>query len=335
MRTFDVGPSTGGAVAADRRSANTASAPDDNTPAAVDLRKHLRETFVSIFILLQLMTCIHVDHFWIPRGESPASGSPSHYPSKAPAALDANPKIAGSKTPADKANVQVLGETRAGQNTPFVHLGLFRAEGLGCSARNRSKDSSPGVVITVKDKRMVATDEDRRRIVQSQNGDQGAFEALIREHQRMIHSLCYRMSGSLADADDLAQETFIHAYQHLDGFRAEARFSSWLYRIAVNQCLNWRKRRQRLDQLHTEWGEQDREPADADAGRTQQIQEALMALPPKQRAAVILTAYDGLTHAEAAAALGCSETTVSWRLFAARGKLKRLLKDHVKPDGTP
>ena len=144
---------------------------------------------------------------------------------------------------------------------------------------------------------MAATDDDRRRIVESQNGDHGAFEALIRDHQRMIQSLCYRMSGSLADAEDLAQETFIHAYQHLDGFRTEARFSSWLYRIAVNQCLNWQKRRQRLDQLHKEWGEQDREPSGADTGRAQQIQEALQKLPPKRRAAVILTAYDGLTHA--------------------------------------
>jgi RNA polymerase sigma-70 factor (ECF subfamily) len=143
------------------------------------------------------------------------------------------------------------------------------------------------------------------------------------------------MSGSLADADDLAQETFIHAYQHLDGFRAEARFSSWLYRIAVNQCLNWQKRRSRRDQVHKEWSEQDREPSGGDGSRAQYIQEALMKLPPKQRAAVILTTYDGLTHAEAAAALGCSETTVSWRLFAARGKLKRLLKDHIKPDATP
>ena len=181
---------------------------------------------------------------------------------------------------------------------------------------------------------MVATDEHRRRIVESQNGDHSAFEALIREHQRMIHSLCYRMSGSLADAEDLAQETFIHAYQHLDGFRSEARFSSWLYRIAVNQCLNWRKRRQRVEQLHQEWNEHGREPSDADADQAQQIQEALMQLPPKQRAAVILTTYDGLTHAEAAAALGCSETTVSWRLFAARRKLKSLLKNHVKPDAT-
>jgi len=182
---------------------------------------------------------------------------------------------------------------------------------------------------------MVATGDDRRRIVESQNGDHGAFEALIKQYQRMIHSLCYRMSGSLADAEDLAQETFIHAYQHLDGFRADARFSSWLYRIAVNQCLNWRKRTQRLDRLHQEWGEQDRAPSGADTGRAQQIQDALLKLPPKQRAAVILTTYDGLSHAEAAAALGCSETTVSWRLFAARGKLKRLLKDHVKPKATP
>ena len=177
---------------------------------------------------------------------------------------------------------------------------------------------------------MVATDEHRRRIAQSRDDDHGAFEALIKEHQRMIYSLCYRMSGSLADAEDLAQETFIHAYQHLDGFRAEARFSSSLYRIAVNQCLNWQKRRQRLDQLHKEWSEQDREPSVANSGLTQQIQEALMKLPPKQRAAVILTTYDGLTHAEAAAALGCSETTVSWRVFAARRKLKRLLKDQFK-----
>ena len=207
---------------------------------------------------------------------------------------------------------------------------MLGIKGFGCPAPSCSKDSSPGIVIPVKDKRMVATDEDRRRIVQSQNGDPGAFEALIRDHQRMIHSLCYRMSGSLADAEDLAQETFIHAYQHLEGFRAEAQFSSWLYRIAVNLCLNWQKRRNRLDQLHKDWSEQERESSGDDAVRAQQIQDALLKLPPKQRAAVVLTTYDGLTHVEAAAALGCSETTVSWRLFAARGKLKRWLTDHVK-----
>jgi RNA polymerase sigma factor (sigma-70 family) len=122
---------------------------------------------------------------------------------------------------------------------------------------------------------MVATDEHRRRIAQSRDGDHGAFEALIREHQRMIYSLCDRMSGSQADAEDLAQETFIHACQHLDGFRAEARFSSWLYRIAVNQCLNWQKQKQRVNRLYKEWSEQSLEPHGDDPGRAHQIQEAL------------------------------------------------------------
>ena len=178
---------------------------------------------------------------------------------------------------------------------------------------------------------MVAMDEATGRLVQSQKGDHSAFELFVREHQRMIYSLCYRMSGSQADAEDLTQETFIQAYQHLDGFRAEARVSSWLYRIAVNQCLNWQKRRQHLERLHQEWGAQNVERSEAGGELSQQVQEALMKLPSKQRAAVILTIYDGLTHAEAAAALGCSETTVSWRMFAARNKLKRLLKDQFKP----
>jgi len=144
------------------------------------------------------------------------------------------------------------------------------------------------------------------------------------------------MTGSLADAEDLAQETFICAYQHLDGFRQEAKFSSWVYRIAVNLCLNWQKRQQRLDQTHRQWAEEceTRETPSHDATRTQRVQEALLRLDPKQRAAIILTVYDGLNHAEAARVLGCSETTVSWRLFAARRKLKHFLKEPPLSGGT-
>jgi len=176
---------------------------------------------------------------------------------------------------------------------------------------------------------MVGMDDEQRLIIRSQSGDHEAFETLIKEHQRMIHSLCYRMTGSLADAADLAQETFIHAYLHLAQFRAEARFSSWLYRIAVNQSLNWRQRKARSLRLQEEWIQQAHETEAEDSKRALQIQDALMKLPPKQRAAVILTTYDGLNHAEAAQALGCSETTVSWRVFAARTKLKRILR-HLK-----
>jgi RNA polymerase sigma-70 factor (ECF subfamily) len=71
---------------------------------------------------------------------------------------------------------------------------------------------------------MLATD-DRGRTAPSRDGEDGAFEELVREHQRMIHSLCYRMTGSAEDAEDLAQETFVQAYRHLEGFRAEARIT--------------------------------------------------------------------------------------------------------------
>jgi RNA polymerase sigma-70 factor (ECF subfamily) len=171
-----------------------------------------------------------------------------------------------------------------------------------------------------------ATNDEKDWVVQSQKGDHEAFENLVMAYQRMVHSLCYRMTGSLADADDLTQETFIKVFQHLPEYRGQALLSSWIYRIAFNQCLNWRKASARQQQLHEEWGQTVGETTDETDPRAKMVQEGLLKLNAKQRAAVILTSYEGLTHAQAALALGCSETTVSWRLFAARGKLKRLLK---------
>ena len=170
------------------------------------------------------------------------------------------------------------------------------------------------------------TDELRNCVLQCQNGDHEAFEPLIQAHQRMIHSLTFRMTGSLADAQDLAQETFIQAFQCIGEFRGESAFSSWLYRIAMNKCLNWRKRQKRQQRLRDEWESVEPRPERADDSPTDQIQRALLKLPPKQRAAVVLTIYEGQSHAEAARTLGCSETTVSWRVFSAKRKLRRWLK---------
>ena len=173
--------------------------------------------------------------------------------------------------------------------------------------------------------RMV-TDDEGILIARSRKGDWEAFAALVRMHQRMIHSLAYRMSGSAADAQDLAQETFIQAYRGLHGYRGTAKFSSWLYRIALNLCLRWRRREQRRGLANLEWAKSTSQVGAPDA-RSERIQEALNRLPPKQRAAIILTAYDGLTHAEAATLLGCAEATLSWRLFSARRRLAQWLKD--------
>jgi RNA polymerase sigma-70 factor, ECF subfamily len=176
-------------------------------------------------------------------------------------------------------------------------------------------------------------DDEHDWIERSRQGDQTAFASLVRTHQRMIHALTYRMTGSLADAEDLAQEAFVRAFDQLASFRGDAKFSSWLYRIAVHACLNWRQRETRRAQVHATWAafaatdtpDSSGAAGDADDAGTRIVQAALLKLPAKQRAAIVLTVYDGLNHAEAARTLDCSETTVSWRVFAARAKLKRWL----------
>ncbi len=169
--------------------------------------------------------------------------------------------------------------------------------------------------------------EELEWIRRSRAGDASAFGELVRKYQRMIHDLTYRMSGSTSDAADLAQEIFIQAHKRLDSFRGESKFSSWLYRIGINTCLNWKKREQRRAHLHEEWAKETPEadsPDDTDE-LTRRVKAALLKLPAKQRAAVILTTYEDMNHAEAAKTLGCSETTVSWRIFMAKKQLRRLL----------
>ena len=180
---------------------------------------------------------------------------------------------------------------------------------------------------------MAATDNDKGWIDRSLHGDQEAFEALVAKYQHMIHALTFRMTGSRADAEDLAQETFIQAHQRLASYRAEARFSSWLYQIALNHCLNWKNRNHRRERLQENWRQETEASPTPDDALALEVQDALMRLHPKQRAAVALTLYDGLNHAEAARILGCSETTVSWRLFTARAKLKRLLRKVPRTGG--
>jgi RNA polymerase sigma-70 factor, ECF subfamily len=178
---------------------------------------------------------------------------------------------------------------------------------------------------------MASAEEERAWIAGSRKGDPAAFESLIREYQRMIHSLTFRMTGSLVDAEDLAQEAFVRAYQQLDSFREESKFSTWLCRIAVNACLNWRKREGRRRDIHDEWMAENLGRPESSASNdgvdelSRQVQSALDRLPAKQRAAIVLTIYQEMSHAEAARVAGCTEATISWRLFAARGKLKRWL----------
>ena len=179
---------------------------------------------------------------------------------------------------------------------------------------------------------MTGTDEEAAWVERSRNGDPDAFASLIRIHQRMIHSLTYRMTGSMAEADDLAEETFIKAYDQLDSYRGDAKFSSWLYRIAINLCLDWQRRERSRTRAMRAWAQErdcGQPSPSEDLGK--RLQSALMRLPAKQRAAITLTVYEGMSHAEVAGVLGCTVAAVSWRVFAARRRLVKILSTEAQP----
>ena len=180
--------------------------------------------------------------------------------------------------------------------------------------------------------RMTGSDNESKLIEQSLAGNPEAYAALVVQHQAMIRAVTFRMTGSLNDAEELAQDAFLRAYRQLALFNGGSKFSTWLCKIAINLSLDWRRRERRRDGIHSQWA------ADAisenDPGGefpdelSRRVQEALNRLPAKQRAAIVLTVYENQSHAEAAKTLGCTEATVSWRVFTARRKLKiNLLKD--------
>jgi len=178
---------------------------------------------------------------------------------------------------------------------------------------------------------MAASDDESKLVELSLAGDPEAYAALVHQHQSMIRAVAFRMTGSPDDAEELAQDAFLRAYRQLDTFNGSSKFSTWLCKIAINLSVDWRRRENRRAGIHAKWAEEVAAGNDAGGGfpdeLSRRVQEALNRLPPKQRAAIVLTIYENQSHAEAAKTLGCTEATLSWRVFAARQKLKRLLKD--------
>jgi RNA polymerase sigma-70 factor (ECF subfamily) len=166
--------------------------------------------------------------------------------------------------------------------------------------------------------------DDSTLVARTRRGDWEAFAELVRRHQRMIHALTYRMCGSAAYSEDLAHDAFVQAYRNLGSFRHESKFSSWLYRIAINLCIRWKRAETRRAEAEGAWVDSSRQETGNEAD-SERVGAALARLSPKLRAAVVLTAMQGLSHAEAAHVLGCAERTLSWRLFVARRRLAALL----------
>lgn len=160
-------------------------------------------------------------------------------------------------------------------------------------------------------------------VMRARDGDARALEELFRRYYMAAYRIAYRMCGTVEDAQDIAQEVFVRVGRALRTFRSDAKFSTWLYRVVANAAADHHHGRQRRSRLGEELqAQQQIESAPAPGGA---VNEALAALSTVQRQVIILTFYEGFSHAEAAQILRRTETAVSWHVFQAKRKLKKLL----------
>jgi RNA polymerase sigma-70 factor (ECF subfamily) len=152
-------------------------------------------------------------------------------------------------------------------------------------------------------------------------GDRAAFEALLRRHYGRIHGLAWQLTGSRADADDIAQEVCCVLVEKIGGFRGEAKFTTWLCGIVFNACRDLRRRRRSFsgftERLAVMVGLAS-PPDGRDLYDAIWLKHAIARLKPAYRDAAVLVASQQLTHAEAAVILGVTESTVAWRMHEVR-----------------
>ena len=158
------------------------------------------------------------------------------------------------------------------------------------------------------------------------DGDQHAFGELVRRHQSSVRGLLRQLTrGDLALADDLAQDAFVRAYKNIRGFRGEAKFSTWLYRIAYNCFREDARRRKELVGINEEQWQAEQDPRTVDPGLRHDLMHALSLLPLHERSAVLLCCQNGLSHDEAARVLAIPLGTVKTNVLRGREKLKKTL----------
>jgi RNA polymerase sigma-70 factor (ECF subfamily) len=170
-------------------------------------------------------------------------------------------------------------------------------------------------------------------------GDLDCFNQLVARWERPIYALAYRTLGREEDARDVVQEAFLRAFRGLRGFRGQAKFSSWLYRITLNLCRDWIRRERRAPVVQLPEGIDPIEVADERVAPAESVEDlvarkqmseavarAMSELPEEQRVAILLKEYHGLTFQEIADQLDCPLSTVKTRLYQGLSVLRRRLE---------
>ena len=186
---------------------------------------------------------------------------------------------------------------------------------------------------------------DLEKVRAAQAGDREAFDYLVERHKDIVYAVAYRFARDPDLALDLSQNAFIRAYRGIKSFKGRSSFSTWLYRIAMNTCIDWtRKKARSVDSLAVpeevaEYAGSEpivasppREPGtDALSSELgEQIQRAIDLLPEYHRSVFVLYEIEGLSYKEIAEVVGCSIGTVMSRLHYARKKLRTMLAPYVE-----
>lgn len=183
------------------------------------------------------------------------------------------------------------------------------------------------------------TEQDDPTLVrQCLEGQRDAFAVLVARHHKAVFNVALRMVKDYQEAQDLTQGTFVKAYEHLEAFDARYKFFSWIYRMVVNEALNFIKRRRRFEGLdesadylaQASTSEQEYEESEM----SHNVQNALMNLGIDHRAVIVLKHFENLSYSEIGYILDIPEKTVKSRLFTARQVLKDIMikKGYVKHD---
>lgn len=182
--------------------------------------------------------------------------------------------------------------------------------------------------------------QDELLIRRAQRGDADAFEQLLLEHQKNVYNLCYRMAGNPDDAMDLSQETFLRAWRCLDQYQFASAFSTWLYRLCSNICIDFLRRRRRQQTVPLTFEDADGEEQTYAVPDVQPLPEeqvelkltretlaaAMAQLLPEHRAVLQLRVVNEMSYEQIADVLDIQIGTVKSRLSRARNQLKRILE---------
>lgn len=192
---------------------------------------------------------------------------------------------------------------------------------------------------------------DEELVKRAQRGEREAFATLVRRYQDRIYNLAYRYSGNYEDALDLTQESFLKAFMKLSEFRGKSKFYTWLYRIAVNVCIDHRRRQHvstvywddikpvelnpfEVDESseHYDVPDESRDPEALllEGELKLKVREAIDALPEQLKIVLLLREYEGMSYDEIAKVIRARTGTVKSRLFQAREMLKRMLAPYIR-----